>query len=120
MRYGSRSSRLSPNDAAHLSRTPSVARSDPNPWPPHDGLDPKTVAKWRQRTFTFDAPMGPSRPRSSLLTEAEEAVVVELRRRTLLPLDDVLGCLRETIPTSSRSALHRCCATARHLSPAKG
>jgi transposase InsO family protein len=72
------------------------------------GLNPKTVRKWRQRTFTFDARMGPSRPRSSVLTEAEEAIVVEFRRRTLLPLDDVLGCLRETIPKLSRSALHRC------------
>jgi hypothetical protein len=52
--------------------------------------------------------MGPSRPRSSSLTEAEEAIVVEFRRRTLLPLDDVLGCLRESIPNLSRSALHRC------------
>ncbi len=34
--------------------------------------------------------------------------VVEFRRRTLLPLDDVLGCLREAIPALSRSALHRC------------
>jgi transposase InsO family protein len=72
------------------------------------GLNPKTVAKWRRRTSTADARMGPSRPRSSVLTEAEEAVVVEFRRRTLLPLDDVLGCLRQTIPTLSRSALHRC------------
>jgi hypothetical protein len=52
--------------------------------------------------------MGPSRPRSTTLTEAEEAIVVEFRRRTLLPLDDVLGCLRESIPKLSRSALHRC------------
>lgn len=72
------------------------------------GLNPKTVAKWRARTGTADAPMGPSRPRSTVLTEAEEAIVVEFRRRTLLPLDDVLGCLRDTIPTLSRSALHRC------------
>jgi transposase InsO family protein len=72
------------------------------------GLNPKTVAKWRKRTTTADAPMGPARPRSSALTEAEEAIVVEFRRRTLLPLDDVLGSLRETIPTLSRSALHRC------------
>jgi transposase InsO family protein len=72
------------------------------------GLNPKTVAKWRRRTGTADAPMGPRRPRSSVLTEAEEVIVVEFRRRTLLPLDDVLGCLRETIPTLSRSALHRC------------
>ena len=72
------------------------------------GLNPKTVAKWRGRDGTADAPMGPTRPRSTVLTEAEEAIVVEFRRRTLLPLDDVLGCLRESIPTLSRSALHRC------------
>jgi transposase InsO family protein len=72
------------------------------------GLNPKTVAKWRRRSGTADAPMGPRRPRSSVLTEAEEAVVIEFRRRTLLPLDDVLGCLREAIPALSRSALHRC------------
>ena len=72
------------------------------------GLNPKTVAKWRGRTGTADAPMGPRRPRSSVLTEIEEAIVVEFRRHTLLPLDDVLGCLRETIPALSRSALHRC------------
>src|SRR5215218_468496 len=72
------------------------------------GLNPKTVQKWRQRTTTADQPMGPRRPRSTVLTEAEEAIVVEFHRRTLLPLDDVLGCLRETIPTLTRSALHRC------------
>lgn len=72
------------------------------------GLNPKTVAKWRKRDTTDDAPMGPRVPRSSVLTSAEEAMVVEFRRRTLLPLDDVLGCLRETIPTLTRSALHRC------------
>ena len=72
------------------------------------GLNAKTVAKWRKRSSTADRPMGPSRPKSTVLTEIEEAIVVEFRRRTLLPLDDVLGCLRETIPALSRSALHRC------------
>ncbi|WP_026190780.1 IS481-like element ISMtsp16 family transposase [Methylobacterium sp. WSM2598] len=72
------------------------------------GLNPKTVAKWRRRAVTTDAPMGPKKPRSTVMTPAEEAIVVEFRRRTLLPLDDVLGCLRETIPSLSRSALHRC------------
>jgi transposase InsO family protein len=52
--------------------------------------------------------MGPARPRSTVLSEVEEAIVVEFRRRTLLPLDDVLGCLREGIPKLTRSALHRC------------
>ena len=72
------------------------------------GLNVKTVAKWRRRTTVTDAPMGPRRPRRTVLTEAEEAIVVEFRRRTLLPLDDVLGCLRGSIPTLTRSALHRC------------
>jgi transposase-like protein len=72
------------------------------------GLNPKTVGKWRHRSSTADRQMGPSRPCSTVLTEAEEAIVVEFRRRTLLPLDDVLGCLRESIPKLTRSALHRC------------
>jgi hypothetical protein len=71
------------------------------------GLNPKPVRKWRGRTGTADAPMGPRQPRSTVLTDAEEAIVVEFRRRTLLPLDDVLGCPRETIPALSRSTLHR-------------
>ena len=74
----------------------------------HYGLNPKTVAKWRGRTSTVDARMGPRQPRSTVLTEAEEGIIVEFRRRTLLPLDDVLGCLREVIPKLTRSALHRC------------
>jgi transposase-like protein len=71
------------------------------------GLNAKTVAKWRQLTTTADRPMGPSKPKSTIPTEIEEAIVVEFRRRTLLPLD-VLVCLRETIPKLSRSVLHRC------------
>jgi transposase-like protein len=72
------------------------------------GLNPKTVAKWRNRTTTADAPMGPKAPKSTVLTPAEEAIVVAFRQKTLLPLDDVLGCLRDAIPNLSRSALHRC------------
>jgi hypothetical protein len=41
-------------------------------------------------------------------TLAEEAMLVEFRRRTLLPLDDVLECLRDSIPTLTRSSLPRC------------
>ena len=35
------------------------------------GLNPKTVAKWRKRTTTADAPMGPTVPKSTVLTPAE-------------------------------------------------
>ena len=76
--------------------------------PARYGLHPKTAAKWRRRTTTEDAPMGPRVRRSTVLTPLEAAVVVEFRRRTLLPLDDVLGRLRETLPRLPRSALHRC------------
>ena len=35
-------------------------------------------------------------------------MIVEFRRRTRLPLDGVLGCLRDSIPKLTRSSLHRC------------
>ncbi|MBA2724144.1 MAG: IS481 family transposase [Methylibium sp.] len=72
------------------------------------GLSRTTVAKWRARSTTVDAPMGPRRPCSTVLSTVEEAMIVEFRRRTLLPLDDVLGCLLESIPKLTRSSLHRC------------
>ncbi len=100
------SARTTPRVRAELQRSQESTRALAD----RHGLNPKTVAKWRRRTGTADAPMGPRKPRSSVLTEAEEAMVVEFRRRTLLPLDDVLGCLREAVPALSRSALHRCLA----------
>ena len=51
---------------------------------------------------------GPKEPRSTVLTEAEEAMVVAFRRHTLLPLDDCLYALQPSIPHLTRSALHRC------------
>jgi transposase InsO family protein len=98
------SARTTPRVRAELQASQEATRSLAGRY----GLNPKTVAKWRRRTFTADARMGPRQPRSSVLTEAEEVIVVEFRRRTLLPLDDVLGCLRGTIPALLRSALHRC------------
>ena len=52
------------------------------------GLSRNTVVKWRARTSTEDSPMGPHDPHSTVLTLVEEAMIVEFRRRTLLPLDD--------------------------------
>ena len=66
------------------------------------GLTRTTVTKWRARTSTADAPMGPRNPRSTVLTLIEEAMIVEFRRRTLLPLDDVMGCLKDSIPNLTR------------------
>jgi len=71
------------------------------------GINPKTVAKWRRRTSLEDRPMGPKVPRSTVLSVDEETLVIEFRRRTLLPLDDCLYALQATIPHLTRSSLHR-------------
>ena len=52
--------------------------------------------------------MGPTVPRSTVLTPAEEAMIVEFQRRTLIRIDDVLGCLRDSIANLIRLSLHRC------------
>jgi transposase len=72
------------------------------------GVSPTTIQKWRKRSTTADARMGPMEPRSSVLTLEEEAIVVAFRRHTLLPLDDCLYALQPTIPHLTRSTLHRC------------
>lgn len=60
------------------------------------------------RTSTADLPTGPKQPRSTVLSQEEEAVIVAFRRHTLLPLDDCLYALQATIPHLTRSSLHRC------------
>jgi transposase InsO family protein len=72
------------------------------------GVSPTTIQKWRKRETTADAKMGPKEARSTVLTPAEEAVIVAFRRHTLLPLDDCLYGLQPTIPRLTRSSLHRC------------
>lgn len=46
---------------------------------------------------------GATEPRSTVLTEAEEAMVVAFRRHTLLPLGDCLHALQPSIPQLTRS-----------------
>jgi hypothetical protein len=72
------------------------------------GINPKTVAKWKKRTALTDLPTGPKAPKSTVLTVEEEAIIVAFRRHTLLPLDDCLYALQATIPSLTRSSLHRC------------
>ena len=66
------------------------------------------VAKWRKRAFVNDAPMGPTVPRSTVLSSEEEEIIVTFRQHTLLPLDNCLYALQATIPHLTRSSLHRC------------
>lgn len=72
------------------------------------GVNPKTVVKWKKRDTVVDFPMGPKEVRSSVLTKEQEALIVAFRKHTLLPLDDCLYALKESIPCLTRSSLHRC------------
>ena len=71
-------------------------------------LNPKTVAKWKKRTYVSDSPMGPKNPRSTVLSIEQEAMIVAFRQHTRLPLDDCLYTLQSSIPNLTRSSLHRC------------
>jgi transposase-like protein len=71
-------------------------------------LHRQTVEKWRNRDSTTDASHRPHRLHTTM-TEAQEQLVVELRKMLLLPLDDLLVVTREFInPKVSRSGLDRC------------
>ena len=72
------------------------------------GINQKTVAKWKRRSAVADLPAGPKDARSTVLSVADEAVVVAFRRHTLLPLDDCLHALQATLPHLTRSSPHRC------------
>lgn len=71
-------------------------------------INPKTVMKWKHRESVKDLPMGPKEPSSTVLSKAEEAMIVTFRKHTLLALDDCLYALQDVIPHLSRSSLHRC------------
>ena len=70
-------------------------------------LNPKTVRKWRRRTTTADAPMGPkARRKSTVLTPAEEN-----HRGGVPPEDAVAAGRRAGLPgpqSQPEGALHRC------------
>ena len=77
------------------------------------GLNAKTVRKWRKRTTTADALMGPKKPKSTVLTPAEEAIVVAFRQKSLLPLDDVLvACETLCLTSVAAPCTDACNATA--------
>jgi Integrase core domain len=70
-------------------------------------LNPKTVMKWRHADGCEDKRSGPQQPKSAL-SELEQQVICEFRRKTRLSLDDVYIALKDQIPALTRSNLHRC------------
>ena len=72
------------------------------------GLGLGTIYKWQRRDSVEDLSHTAHRLQTTL-SPAQEALVVELRRTLLLPLDDLLAVVREFIhPALTRSALDRC------------
>jgi transposase-like protein len=59
-------------------------------------INPKTVAKWKQRADIEEVAMGPKQAHSTVLS-AQEALIVAFRKHTLLPLDDCLYLLQENV-----------------------
>lgn len=71
------------------------------------GVTPATVYKWKARKSVHDR-SHTAHHLQTTLTAAQEAIVVELRRTLLLPLDDLLAVTREFICEQvSRSGLDR-------------
>jgi len=74
----------------------------------HYGISEATVRKWRGRTDFLDRSHTAHRLQTHL-TPAQEAIVVLLRKKLLLPLDDLLAVVREFLCDKvSRSGLDRC------------
>lgn len=66
-----------------------------------------TIRKWQRREAVTDRSHRPHRLQTTLSPE-QEALVVELRKLLLLPLDDLLIVVREFIhPEATRSGIHR-------------
>lgn len=71
-------------------------------------ISESTVRKWRQRESLSDASHVPKQLNTTL-SEAQEYVVVELRTRLLLSLDELLVVCKQFInPHVSRAGLQRC------------
>ena len=71
-------------------------------------LTEATVRKWRVRTDFHDRSHTAHRLQTTL-TPAQEAIVVQLRKSLLLPLDDLVVVTREFLNSEvSRSGLDRC------------
>lgn len=72
------------------------------------GINRLTVRKWQNRKTIEDRSHRPHTIHATL-NKGQESIVIYLREKLLLPLDDLLVIVREFIhPTMSRSALSRC------------
>jgi IS30 family transposase len=74
------------------------------------GVSETTVRRWKGRDSVADGSHTPKRLAISL-TPIEEELVLELRRKLALPLDDLVEVMQRCVNAKlSRSAIHRCLA----------
>ncbi len=106
MNFGPAFKRQRQNDGGDSSRNP-LCQENVRALAARYGISPTTVQKWKKRAFVTDAQMGPKDSRSTVHSDEQEAACIALRRHTLLPLDDCLYALQPSIPTLTRSSLHR-------------
>ena len=66
-----------------------------------------TVSKWKHRDFVCDKSSRPRHP-STKFTELQSKIIVEVRKFTLLPLDDLYMVIKKFIPHATRSSVLRC------------
>jgi transposase-like protein len=66
----------------------------------------KTISKWRSRKDFNDAQHGAINPKKSI-TDLEEYIICEIRKISLLPLDDLLEVVNKLGIKITRTALHR-------------
>ena len=52
------------------------------------GVNVKALAKWRKRVTVEDRKTGATQPSSTVPSADEDAMIVAVRRPTLLPMDD--------------------------------
>ena len=69
-RYGKHASWQRPNDAESSSQACQRSKEKTSVLAQRYELSRTTVTKWRTRTTTADAPMGPSQPKSTVLSPA--------------------------------------------------
>lgn len=65
------------------------------------GVTPQTIYKWTSRDSVHDRSHATHRLQTTM-PPAQEAVVVELRKTLLLPLDDLLAITREFLVGRNR------------------
>lgn len=71
------------------------------------GVSTQTISKWKNRTFTEDLS---SRPKSIkyALNDLEQALIINLRTSSWMPLDDIFELLLESNAKITRSSVYRC------------